>query len=30
MADIYRSKGYDVEADMAEKHATEVKNKISK
>ena len=28
MADIYRSRGYDVEADMAEKRAEEVKNKI--
>lgn len=27
MADIYRSRGYDVEADMAEKSAKEVKNK---
>ena len=28
MADIYRSRGYDVEADMAEKNAEEVKSKI--
>lgn len=28
MADIYRSRGYDVEADMAEKSAEEVKSKI--
>ena len=27
MADIYRSRGYDVEADMAEKRAIEIKNK---
>ncbi len=30
MADIYRSRGYDVEADMAEKRAEEVKRKIEK
>ena len=28
MADIYRSRGYDVEAEIAEKRAQEVKNKI--
>ena len=28
MAEIYRSRGYDVEADIAEKSAKEVKNKI--
>ena len=28
MADIYRSRGYDVEADIAEKRAEEIKNKI--
>ena len=28
MADIYRRRGYDVEADMAEKRAKEIKNKI--
>ncbi len=28
MADIYRNRGYDVEADMAEKRAEEVKSKI--
>ena len=30
MADIYRSRGYDVEADIAEKRAEEIKNKIEK
>ena len=30
MADIYRSRGYDVEADMAEKRAEEIKRKIEK
>ena len=28
MADVYRSRGYDVEADMAEERAKEIKNKI--
>ena len=30
MADIYRSRGYDVEADIAEKRAEEIKRKIEK
>lgn len=30
MADIYRNRGYDVEADMMEKHAEEAKSKIKK
>lgn len=30
MADIYRSRGYDVEADMVEKRAKELKDKIKK
>lgn len=30
MADIYRSRGYDVEADMTEKRAKELKVKIKK
>ena len=28
MTDIYRSRGYDVEADMAEKRAKEIKDKM--
>ena len=29
MANVYRGRGYDVEADMMEKHAEEVKSKIN-
>ena len=28
MADIYRSRGYDVEADMSEKRAKDIKDKM--